>query len=150
MEAQTKPSIRPIVLGVSIHEGKILVFESKDRNTGRVFFRPLGGGIEFGETSEEAVVRELKEEMGEDVMVSQLLAVLESLFYFENKQHHELVFTYEIQFLNQEVYEQESWNCQEQGSNFEARWIPLSYFEENPDLLAPKGLLQLLLPLVKD
>ena len=35
---------------------------------GQIFYRPLGGVIEFGERGAETVARELKEEIGADVL----------------------------------------------------------------------------------
>lgn len=51
------PRIRPIAICLLRHEGKILVFEGWDRAERRAFYRPLGGGIEFGETGQHAVQR---------------------------------------------------------------------------------------------
>lgn len=55
------------------------------------FWTPPGGGVEFGESLEEAVVREVKEETGLDVEVGPLRYVLDFIrmplhavsFYFE-------------------------------------------------------------------
>jgi ADP-ribose pyrophosphatase YjhB (NUDIX family) len=57
------------------------------------FWTPPGGGVEFGESLEEAVVREVKEETGLDVEVGPLRYVLDFIrpplhavsFYFECK-----------------------------------------------------------------
>ncbi len=41
----------------------MLVFEGFDQVKNKSFFRPLGGGIKFGESGAEALQREIKEEM---------------------------------------------------------------------------------------
>lgn len=49
--------IRTIVLGIFRHEGRLLVFEGHDPIRGVTFYRPLGGGVEFGEYGHDALVR---------------------------------------------------------------------------------------------
>ena len=56
--------IRPIVLGIARKNNKILVSEGYDKVKNQTFYRCLGGGIEFLETSQEALKREYKEELG--------------------------------------------------------------------------------------
>ena len=41
--------IRPVALCVFHHDKRILVFEGYDKAKDEIFYRPLGGGIEFGE-----------------------------------------------------------------------------------------------------
>ena len=50
--------IRPIVLGVAIRDGKLLVSKGIDNIKNNSFYRALGGGIEFQEKSEDALKRE--------------------------------------------------------------------------------------------
>ena len=58
-------TIRPIVIGVAIRNDRVLAIEGFDAHKGEHFFRPPGGGIEFGETSEGALRREFREELDE-------------------------------------------------------------------------------------
>jgi ADP-ribose pyrophosphatase YjhB (NUDIX family) len=59
------------------------------------FYRPPGGGIEFGETSEAAARREMNEELGIDVRRLALLGVQEDLFTLRGQPYHEIDFIYE-------------------------------------------------------
>ena len=47
--------IRPIAICVFHNSNRILVFEGQDPVKGETFYRPLGGGIEFGESSEATI-----------------------------------------------------------------------------------------------
>ena len=55
-------AVRPIALCLFRHGSKVLVSDEVDPVSGERFHRPLGGGIEYGESSEEAVIREIREE----------------------------------------------------------------------------------------
>jgi hypothetical protein len=43
--------IRPLVIGVFSRNGSILVSEGYDTGKQQFFFRPIGGGINFGESN---------------------------------------------------------------------------------------------------
>lgn len=61
--------------------GKILV--QPLTNNDKYFFP--GGSVEFGETREEALKREVKEETGLDIEVGKLLHTTETFFYYESE-----------------------------------------------------------------
>jgi ADP-ribose pyrophosphatase YjhB (NUDIX family) len=96
--------IRPIALGVVRRGHELLVFDAVDSVTGERFHRPLGGGIEFGERAEDAVVRELHEETGEKIVVRRLLGVLENVFTHEGADHHEICFVFDVEFDESSAY----------------------------------------------
>lgn len=57
--------VRPIALCVFRDESdRILVLEGYDPTRALTFYRRLGGGIEFGERSQDTVAREIREELG--------------------------------------------------------------------------------------
>jgi len=57
-------SIRNLAVGLPVRNGCVLGSDGSDSSTGEVFHRATGGGIEFGETAEEALRREFVEELG--------------------------------------------------------------------------------------
>lgn len=59
------------------------------------FWALPGGRVEIGETAEAAVKREMQEELGVDVQVQRLLAVVENLFSYRGQPQHGL----EMHFL---------------------------------------------------
>ena len=75
-------------VGVIIHDGKVLVHRAEKDN----FWALPGGRVEFQETSGEALVREMKEELGVEMGEERLLWVAECFFNFEGKSFHELGF----------------------------------------------------------
>ncbi len=63
----------------------------------RGFHRLVGGSIELGERSEEALHREVREELGVEVDDVQRIAVLENLFRLDGEFGHEIVFLFTAQ-----------------------------------------------------
>ena len=62
------------------------------------FYALPGGSVEFGETSIEALHREMKEELGASVQPGQLLWVVENFFEYMEKQCHEIGLYYQMKF----------------------------------------------------
>jgi len=62
------------VVAVVVRDGRILMEET--HLNGRVFFAAPGGAREEGETPEEAVLRELKEECGLEGRAARLLSIV--------------------------------------------------------------------------
>jgi NADH pyrophosphatase NudC (nudix superfamily) len=59
--------IRPIVICVFRNEDKLFVTEGYDYYKNEIFYRPLGGAVEFGERSQDSIVREIREEADADI-----------------------------------------------------------------------------------
>ena len=81
--------IRTIVLGIFLHEDRLLVFRGDDPSRDVIFYRPLGGGIEFGERSADAFVREMREELGAELTGVRYLGMIENIFTHAGKRGHE-------------------------------------------------------------
>jgi ADP-ribose pyrophosphatase YjhB (NUDIX family) len=96
--------IRPIAICVFRHRGKILVSEGIDVVKKNRYARPLGAGIETGETSAEAIIREVREEIREEITHLTLLGVLENIFSLNGAPRHEIVFVYDAAFVDHSVY----------------------------------------------
>jgi 8-oxo-dGTP diphosphatase len=64
--------LRVRVCGICINGGKILLVNHEGLNRGD-FWAPPGGGLHFGETAEECLKREFKEETGLEVEIGDFL-----------------------------------------------------------------------------
>lgn len=78
------------VAGVALHEAHVLLLRADDAT----FWVLPGGGVRHGETSAEAIARELREELGVEPRIERLLWVVENLFLFRGDRCHELGFYY--------------------------------------------------------
>ncbi len=141
--------IRPIAVCVFWRRRRpdqILVEEGYDRVKGQRFFRPLGGGIEFGERAQDALAREMREELDAAIANVRLLGVLENIFTFEDRPGHEIVFVFEADFADDSLYDRSVLEHQEAADKrIVATWMPPSVFVGPGALpLYPDGLLDLL------
>jgi 8-oxo-dGTP pyrophosphatase MutT (NUDIX family) len=134
--------IRPIVICLFRHGDRILVSKAKDSTKQDYFCRPLGGGIEFGEYSQAAVLREIQEELGAVVENLKLLGVLENIFTYEGQPGHEVVFVYDAEFTDKSLYEQAELLYHELGlaGHFIAKWQSVAEIEREQVRLVPEGL----------
>ena len=77
-----KPAIKLKARGFFLADGRMLVTPSFDSVKEKPQFRLPGGQIEFGERSEVALAREMREEFAADVEVLELLDVVQNVFYY--------------------------------------------------------------------
>jgi 8-oxo-dGTP pyrophosphatase MutT (NUDIX family) len=143
--SHTKPTaIRVIAICLFRRGDQILVFEGFDSVKGTHFYRPLGGGVDAGETSAQTIVRELQEEVGAAVTDLHLLGVLESIFTVNERAGHEIVFVYDGRFVDESFYTRATITVTEDnGETMPATWRSLDWFDEQHRLV-PERLLALL------
>lgn len=72
-------------------DGALLVSEHPDP-AGRLFQRPLGGHVEFGEYAIDTARHELMEEIGQRLAGTRPAGVLENIFGWNGEIAHEIVF----------------------------------------------------------
>ena len=135
--------IRVIAICLFRRGGEILVTEGLDTSCNRRYARPLGGGVELGETSKQAIIREICEEINAEICELKLLGVLENLFVLEGEQRHEVVFVYEGQFADESLYQMTEIPMLDGGWMTGAIWRPLEWFNEEC-MLTPVGIERLL------
>ena len=140
--------IRPIVICIFSRNGKILVCEGTDSIKNETFYRPAGGMIEFGEKAEDALRREIAEEIGEEIKNVKYLGMLENIFTYEGKDGHEIVIIYDAEFVNEDIYENEVVEINETVDVwYRAYWKSLDEFGEGKLKLYPDNLKEILMKL---
>lgn len=104
------------VAGLFLRQGKILLAEHE--KGGRRYWLLPGGGMEYGESVEETLVRELREEAGLEIEVGKLLWVVESIP--GDKHRHVLNLILEAEAIGSELSPTPDRVLRD------VRWVPLS------------------------
>lgn len=138
--------IRTIVLAVLLrpNDGSLLVFRGYDPRKQEAFYRPLGGGIEFGESSWQALQREMMEELGAVVRPIRNLGTLESIFEFNGCPGHEITIVWQAEFEDPTYYEQEALTYCEGNEQSVALWVDPARLQVEGIPLYPSGLTELI------
>ena len=133
--------IRPTALTLFCRQNHLLVFPLHDEQHG---YRIPGGGIDFGEQSKKAAIREIREELNAEMRNIYLLDVIENIFTYMGQVGHEVVFLYAGTFVDKSLYEQTEIIGDDNGIPFTAIWKPIHFFErEDAPPLFPTGVLEL-------
>ncbi|MBE6154440.1 MAG: NUDIX domain-containing protein [Firmicutes bacterium] len=105
------------VAGIIKKDDKILVNERVDVD----YVSLIGGRAKIGESSIEALIRELKEESGYDFKYVKTLGIIENFFVsrYDNKEYHEILIIHEMEFNDKELYNLEKiQNYEEENVKF--------------------------------
>ena len=89
MKAKT---IEIIARAVIVRKGALLLCKQKGKD---YYFLP-GGHVEFGESAEYALKREMKEELGTSVSSLRSIGIVENRFGVGKNERHEINFVYEV------------------------------------------------------
>lgn len=138
--------IQPVALCVFRRNHSILVIERFDPCKEETFYRPLGGGVAFGEYSWETIRRDIKQELDEEIQNLNFVGPAENVFELYGQTQHEIVFIFEAEFIRPDAYHQEELHGRTpKGEPYQAIWKPLGDFKRGKAILYPEGLLEMLL-----
>lgn len=115
------------VAGICLRDDKVLL-QKPTNDTGFAF---PGGHVAFGETNEETLIREFKEEINADIKVGELKWVAEIFFPWGDKPCHQICLYYTIELVNEkQIPFDGEFIAHEhiEGRDFdiEFHWIPLT------------------------
>ncbi len=136
--------IRVLALGLIKKGDRVFISQGYDPVKQQTFYRAMGGGVDFGETSLEALQREFQEEIEAQLTNISYLGCLENLFTFNGKQGHELLQVYQADFAAPKFYELESLVFAEGKRQKTALWVDISRFKSGELLLVPEQFLEFL------
>lgn len=132
---------RPIVICLFSNNCRILAAKGVDSVKQIEFYRPLGGMIEFGERSNEALKREILEETNQEITNLKYITTVENIFTYEGKAGHEIVMVYDAEFTDKSLYEKEDIDVTEGDIWCKAYWLNISDCKSGKMLLYPEGIL---------
>lgn len=104
-------------------KNKVLVHHS----IGSEHFTLPGGRVKEGESSIEALQREIKEEMDLETEYIRPVSFIENFFIMKGKEYHELLMTHELKFKNEKIYAKDRYEPAEpeKKGKLEFLWIDI-------------------------
>lgn len=137
--------IRVVAVGVARRDGRVLAFKVFDDEGNLKGVRPPGGGVAFGETTQVALRREFREELGTGIEVEGPPAVVENVFTHHGVTGHEIVFAYPVRLEEARLYAASRLTIREDdGEVLAAGWFAIEALAAGRVALFPDGLLDLL------
>jgi ADP-ribose pyrophosphatase YjhB (NUDIX family) len=111
------------IAGIAIDNNHILLH----RAAGETFWTCPGGRAEIGETTSQTLIREIKEELNEDIEVVRLLWVVENFFEYAQKDYHEIAFYFLMKLPERSPYlvKEKSFSSVEENTALEFKWFPI-------------------------
>src|SRR3989344_5768641 len=106
-------------------DGKVFVSKGFDKVKKETFYRFLGGHINFFETGEEGIRREIQEELGSKIENLKLIETMENLFTYQGEKGHEIDFLYSGDLVNKKLYTQNPIHVMD-TQEFDAEWVSLT------------------------
>lgn len=98
-----KKEIEVLVRAIIQNKGKILLCKKIGKN---YYFFP-GGHVEFGESLNQSLIREIKEELGLKIKKCSFAGGSEHLFKEDGKKHHEINFAFDVEIDKSEFKSKE-------------------------------------------
>jgi len=130
--------IRVLALGLIRDGDRLFVSEGYDPIKKSTFYRAMGGGVDFGESSLEALKREFYEEIKAPLANIQYLGCLENIFTYKGKPSHEVVQLYRCDFADPKFYEIEQITFTEGSRQKLALWVHADRFRSGELKLVPE------------
>ena len=107
MEAVRKPGMTHVkAMCILTHEGKILATKGQDDVKNELFYRLIGGGVHYCEDARDAVIREVREELGSELNNVRFLDVIQNIFTYQGKPGHEIIFLYTGELERTDLYDE--------------------------------------------
>jgi len=130
-----RQSIRPVAIGLLRDGDRLLVAEVPNDDGSVKGWRPLGGGVEFGETAETALKREFLEELSVEIEIDGPPTIFENLYEHAGHIGHEIIFAFPIRVIDTTVTAERRFQIRDNETPVWVEWIEITRFETGEALL---------------
>ncbi|MDV5068763.1 NUDIX hydrolase [Bacillus sp. W1] len=103
------------------HDNKILILQGD----GEDFWYVPGGRVKMLENSEDALKRELAEELGVPMKGKRLIWSVENFFTLSGRNFHEISFYYEVELHKLPANAADQYILEEEGRTYLFKWVPV-------------------------
>ncbi|MEM6821913.1 MAG: NUDIX domain-containing protein [Verrucomicrobiota bacterium] len=136
-------SIRVRAAAIFVNRNRLLVHVVENQDDGKIWHIPPGGGIQYGESSVDALKKEIKEELDWSISGEQLIGSFESYHSINGMKEHEISFVYLAKLLNSSDLSYASREViEDNGKKKTFQWMDLETLKHPRSLLYPEGLLE--------
>lgn len=136
--------IRVIALGLIRDGNRIFLSLGYDPVKQTTFYRAMGGGVDFGETSLEALQREFQEEIQAELTNIRYLGCLENIFTYNGLPGHEIIQLYECDFVDPQFSQLDKLEFVEGERRKTALWVDVNRLKSGEFRLVPERFLDYL------
>ena len=101
------------------------------------FANLIGGRVQLGENTIDAIKREMKEEIGVDVKKQKLILIAENFFQWQGKKVHEMLFVYQVELAKKYLKQLDRFNILDHD-NQHVEWVEKSKIKNyicKPDII---------------
>ncbi|MEK5247047.1 NUDIX hydrolase [Bacillus sp. FSL R9-9530] len=103
------------------YDNKILILQDE----GEEYWYVPGGRVKMLENSEDALKRELAEELGVPIEVKRLIWSVENFFTLSERKFHEISFYYEVELHELPANGADQYILEEEGRKYLFKWVPV-------------------------
>ncbi|KFN01716.1 NUDIX domain-containing protein [Bacillus clarus] len=103
------------------HDNKILILQ----DDGEDYWYVPGGRVKMLENSEDALRRELAEELGVPIVVKRLIWSVENFFTLSERKFHEISFYYEVELHELPANGADQYILEEEDRTYVFKWVPV-------------------------
>ncbi len=123
VEDNAKLNVR--VTGIFVKDGKVLLNDCEG-----IHYALPGGRIQVTEDSKEALKREVKEEMNEDLTNISFRGIFENFFTADGTKYHEYMWMYQADFMDDKMFQSDSIITTEGSKVNHFEWISIEELDK--------------------
>jgi len=121
----------------------LFVVKNHDSVKGDDYYRPIGGSVNFGERTVDALLREITEELDTTITITGDPLIVENIFSCDGVTGHEIDYIYPARFTDPDFYNRRTYSLREDsGETFDAVWIEIEDCLNGIYRLVPEELLE--------
>lgn len=136
--------IRLLALGLIRNGDRTFLAQGYDTVKQQTFYRALGGGVDFGETSYDALQREFQEELEAELTNIKYLGCIENIFTYDGQPGHEIIQLYECDFADPIFYQFDYAEFVEGEDKKTAFWLDIKACKSRKFLVYPEKFVEYL------